>query len=55
MDGQLTLKASMFQGGSLRSKEDFLSDGRSYVSQYWTWEGISNVTSIRKIGGAWRE
>jgi|GEM_PF-1744045 len=44
---QLILKESMLHDNSVKSirvKEGFLSDGRSYVSEYWAWNGITNVT-----------
>lgn len=47
MADQLILKESMLHDDSVKSirvKEGFLSDGRSYVSEYWAWEGITNVT-----------
>ena len=47
MADQLILKESMFHDDSVKSihvREDFLSDGRSYVSEHWAWEGTTNVT-----------
>ncbi len=47
MADQLILKESMFHDDSVKSIhvwEDFLSDGRSYVSEHWAWEGTTNVT-----------
>ena len=47
MADQLILKKSMLHDDSVKSirvREDFLSDGRSYVSEYWAWEGTTNVT-----------
>ncbi|MBO6202039.1 MAG: hypothetical protein J6O13_00785 [Selenomonas sp.] len=47
MADQFILKESMLHDDSVKSirvREDFLSDGRSYVSEYWAWEGITNVT-----------
>ena len=44
----LILTAAMIHdtpADSIRTKEGFwLPDGRSYVSELWTWEGITNVT-----------
>ena len=47
MVDQLILKESMLYDDSVKSlhvREDFLSDGRSYVSEHWAWEGTTNVT-----------
>ena len=44
----LLLTAAMIHGtpvDSIRTKEGFwLPDGRSYVSELWAWEGVTNVT-----------
>lgn len=44
----LLLTAVMIHGtpvDSIRTKEGFwLPDGRSYVSELWAWEGVTNVT-----------
>ena len=47
MADQLILKESMLHGEpvkSIRVREGVLSDGRSYVSEHWAWEGMTNVT-----------
>ena len=47
MSEQLILKESMLHEDSvknIRVNEDFFSDGRSYVSEHWAWEGTTNVT-----------
>ena len=47
MAEQLVLKESMLHEESvknIRVKEDFFSDGRSYVSEQWAWEGTTSVT-----------
>lgn len=47
MADQLILKESMLHDDSVKSirvREDFLSDGRSYASESWAWEGTTNVT-----------
>ena len=46
MADQLILKESMLHDDSVKSirvREDFLSDGRSYVSEYWTWELADDI------------
>ena len=46
--GKFVLKHSMLPTDDeikiIRFKEDFLSDGRSYVSEHWVWDHITNVT-----------
>jgi len=40
MADRLILKESMLHDDSVKSicvREDWLSDGRSYVSEYWAW------------------
>ena len=47
MAEQLILKESMLHEESvknIRVRENFFSDGRSYVSELWAWEGTTNVT-----------